>query len=337
MGRQAGKRSKRRGVCPFVLKKGTVDPLDDVFAAMRVRSAAYARFEATSPWGITFAGGTTARFGLVVRGGCWLSVEGLDPVALATGDCYVLVRGSTYALRDKLGSPTRNCFEVVGANVGSVIDIGGGGGAATVITGWFTFDAVSSRPLIDLMPLVLHAKMDERRTQVMASTLTLLDMETAGPGLGSEVVISRLADILFIQAIRAHIAATGEAATGWLAALSDPRIGPALRAIHDDAARAWTVEALAATAGMSRSAFAASFKERIGEPPLEYLTRWRMFRGGALLQHSDQTLSRIASAVGYDSEAAFSKAFKRLNGLSPGSYRRIAAKPATGSVAPVAM
>ena len=238
----------------------------------------------------------------------------------------MLVRGSTYELRDELGSATRNCFELIGDRAGRVIEIGGGGEPATVVTGWFTFEELAARPLIDLMPLVVHARMDEHRTQMMQSTLELLSHETAGPGLGSGIMISRLADILFIQAIRTHINAAGAAQAGWLAALSDPRLGPALRAIHEDAARAWTVEALAATASMSRSAFAERFKERVGEAPLEYVTRWRMSRGGALLQQSDQTLSRIASAVGYDSEAAFSKAFKRINGRSPGSYRAAATK-----------
>jgi AraC-like DNA-binding protein len=140
-------------------------------------------------------------------------------------------------------------------------------------------------------------------------------------------VVSRLADIVFVQAIRAHIAAAGPEEAGWLAALSDPRIGPALRAIHADAARPWTVEALAAIAGQSRSGFALRFRQRVGEAPLAYLTRWRMFRAGCLLRQGDQSLGQIADLVGYDSEPAFAKAFKRETGLAPGAYRRLAVPP----------
>jgi AraC-like DNA-binding protein len=299
-----------------------MDPLDDVFAAMRVQSAVYARLETTAPWGIRFAAGQSARFGLVVSGGCRLTLDGVEPVALAAGDCYVIVRGSTYTLQDAPRSPTQNCFDVIGNRVGNIIEFGGGGSsAASVITGWFVFDELGARPLMELMPVLLHARIDQNRTQLLQSTLQQLAMETANPGLGSGVVISRLADILFIEAIRGHVASPGGAEVGWLSALSDQRLAPALRAIHQETAKSWTVEQLAAKAGMSRSAFAAHFKERVGKSPLEYLTRWRMFRAGALLRRGDQRLSQIAYAVGYKTEAAFSKAFKRINGLTPGNYR----------------
>jgi AraC-like DNA-binding protein len=305
-----------------------MDPLDDVFAAMRVQSALYARLETTAPWGIQFKAGQSARFGMVVRGGCWLSVDGVaEPVALTAGDCYVIVRGSTYMLRDTPRSATQNCFDVIGSSrVGNVIDVGGGGAPATVITGWFVFDELGARPLMELMPLLLHARIDQNRTQLLQSTLQQLAMETASPGLGSGVVVSRLADILFIEAIRSHVASPGGADVGWLSALSDRRLAPALRAMHQETAKDWTVEQLAAKAGMSRSAFAAHFKERVRQSPLEYLTRWRMFRAGALLRQGEQTVGQVAFAVGYETEAAFSKAFKRINGMTPGSYRSVNGK-----------
>jgi hypothetical protein len=202
-----------------------LDPLDAIFAAMQAQCARYARVEATAPWGLSFAGDQTARFGLVVRGGCWLSVEGIDqPIALAAGDCYVLVGGTPYILRDDLRTPTQNCTEVVRDEASGVIDLGGGGAATTIITGWFTFDTLSAQPLVTLLPPVLHARMDQDRTHVLQATLQLLAMETAVPNLGSRLVVSRLADILFIQAIRLHIASAG-ASVGWLAALADRRIG----------------------------------------------------------------------------------------------------------------
>ncbi|WP_035059730.1 AraC family transcriptional regulator [Andreprevotia chitinilytica] len=300
-----------------------MDPLDDVFSAMRVQSALYARLETTAPWGLSLAGGQSARFGLVVRGHCWLSVEELEhPIALIAGDCYVLARGTPYILRDDLNTPTVSCTQVVRDKIGGVVELGGGGAPATIVCGWFNFDQAGAQPLIDLIPPVLHVRMDQARTETLQATLQLLALETAAPDLGSGIVVSRLADIIFVQAIRAHVAAMSAHEAGWLAALRDRKIGQAVRAMHRDIARPWTVETLAATAGLSRSAFAARFKACVGESPLEYLTHWRMYRASSLLRQQNNSLSQIASAVGYQSEVAFSKAFKRATGSPPGGYRR---------------
>ena len=256
-----------------------MDPLDDIFAAMRVRSALYARLEAGAPWGVSLAGGESARFGLVVRGGCLLEVEGMaQPVALAAGDCYVLAHGTPYILRDHPNTPTVSCASVVRDRIGGLVELGGTGTAASVICGWFHFDQRAARPLLDLLPVLLHVKMEQARALALQGTLQLLAMETGEPGLGSSLLVSRLADIVFVQAVRAHVAANAESQTGWLAALADARIGPALRAMHKEIAHDWTVEALAAVANLSRSAFAQRFRERVGQAPLEYLTQWRMFK-----------------------------------------------------------
>ena len=314
-----------------------MDPLDEVFSAMRVADALYARLEATAPWGLrTRRGDGTARFGLMVRGGCWLTLDDdalcQPPVALVAGDCFVIPHGLPYTLRDAPRSPTVNCVDVVRANIGGVVQIGqaGGGGAlTTVISGWFNFDPIGARPLMDLLPPLLHIRMDQDRTQLLQATLQLLAMETAQRGLGSGLVVSRLADIIFVQAVRAHIETLdAEAETGWLAALSDRRIGAALNLLHKNVAQRLTVETLAAAAGMSRSGFALRFKEKVGQSPLDYLTRWRMFRAGQLLRHTDTPLVEVAGRVGYESEAAFNKAFKRSTGAAPGAYRR-AAPPAS--------
>jgi transcriptional regulator GlxA family with amidase domain len=136
-------------------------------------------------------------------------------------------------------------------------------------------------------------------------------------------MVNRLADILFIQCVRAHIAASSESCkTGWLRAIFDPKIGAALKAMHERVENQWTVESLAAAAGMSRSAFALRFKELLGETPLEYLTNWRMYKATGLLQEDDKKLFEVAKSVGYDSDAAFSKAFKRVLGVAPREYRR---------------
>jgi len=315
-----------------------MDPLDDVFAALRVNHAVHARIEANGPWGISFACGETARFGLVLAGQVWLKAEGVEPPRLLeAGDCYVLVQGRHYVLSDQLGRPTRSCLEVVKSKIGGVVEIGSGKdhenhgdheNRATVITGWFTFDEMSARPLMELMPALLLARLDGERVQALEAMLKLLELETANGGLGSAGVVSRLADILLMQAVRAHACAKAQAneeedsAGGWLSALAEKRIGAALRAMHREPAQAWTVEVLAAKAGMSRSAFAARFKQKIGETPLAYLARWRMFRAACLLRQSDKSQGEIAGLIGYETEAAFSKAFKRSLGVAPGAYRR---------------
>lgn len=310
-----------------------MDPLDEVFAAMRVENASYARLEATAPWGLsTRRVDGSARFGLMLRGGCWLTLDDAaarrEPIALAAGDCFVIPHGLPYTLRDEMNSATVNCVDVVRANIGGVVSIGGGGATSTLISGWFNFDPHGARPLLDLLPTLLHIRMDQERTNLLQAALQLLSMETAQRGLGSGLVASRLADIIFVQVVRAYIETLdAETETGWLAALSDRRIGAALHLLHKDVASNWTVEALAAASGMSRSGFALRFKEKVGQSPLEYLTRWRMFRASHLLRHTDKPLVDIAGSVGYESEAAFNKAFKRSTGAAPGAYRR-SAQPA---------
>jgi AraC-like DNA-binding protein len=298
-----------------------MDPLDELFAAMRVHSALYARLEAGAPWGLSLAGGEAARFGMVVRGGCLLEVPGRETITLAAGDCYVLPHGTPYLLRDAPRTPTVSCASVVRDRIGGVVRLGAEGPRATVLCGWFLFDKIAARPLLDVLPDLIHMRMDTARAQAVQATLQLLAMETGEPGLGSSLVVSRLADILFVQAVRSHAQSLGDAQGGWLAALADPRLGPALRAMHKDIARGWTVDSLAEAASLSRSAFALRFRQRVGESPLEYLTRWRMFKAGRLLQQPDAATGEVAGAVGYDSEAAFSKAFKRVTGLTPGAWR----------------
>ena len=305
-----------------------MDPLDEVFSAMHVESALYARLEATAPWGLkTRRVDTTTRFGLMLRGSCWLTLDepefAREPIALVAGDCFVIPRGHAYTLRDHMKSPTVNCVDVVRANLGGVVTLGGGGVASAIISGWFTFDPHGARPLLDLLPPLLHIRMDDSRTQVLQASLQLLAMETAQQRLGSGLIVSRLADIIFVQAVRAHIDTLDpDADTGWLAALADRRIGAALNLLHKDVAANWTVETLAAAAGMSRSAFALRFKEKVGQSPLDYLTRWRMLLAGDRLANTGDPVSVIALSLGYESESAFSTAFKRVMGCSPRHYGR---------------
>jgi AraC-like DNA-binding protein len=299
-----------------------VDPIDDVFGSMRVQTSLYARIEATAPWGVTFVQGKAARFGYVVRGQCWLTVAGRDPMLVSAGDCWTIVGGAQYALQDHPGTPTEYCYKALREHSNHVVRLGGGGDPVSVITGWFLFDRQGAKPLIDLMPELILTRMDAERSELMQSTLQLLAVETARRSLGTDIVVSRLADILFIQAIRAHAASEGAEASGWIGALVDPRLSRAFAAIHAHVEHGWTVEELAREAGMSRSAFAARFRDSVGLSPLDYVTRWRMFRAGALLRQGNHSIAEIAVRVGYENESAFAKAFKRVTGITPGAYRR---------------
>ena len=310
---------------------------------MHVASVVHARLEATAPWGLMHQAedakeavlklavpqnwrSQIAHFGMVSRGNCWLSVEGIrDPLPLTGGDCFLLAPGSTYALRDNPGTRAGSMCEAAPKNGSNVIHYGGGGVPTTIISGWFRFDESSVKPLKRLLPELILVKADQAQTLALHATLRLLASEMAEPAPGAEVMVNRLADILFIQCVRAHIATnSGTCKSGWLRAIFDPKIGAALKAMHERIENPWTVETLAGAAGMSRSAFALRFKELLGETPLEYLTNWRMYKATGLLQGNDRKLFEVAKSVGYDSDAAFSKAFKRVLGAAPREYRRSA-------------
>jgi AraC-like DNA-binding protein len=317
-----------------------MDPISDLFNTMHITSVVHARLEATAPWGLMREGepgngaahspaagnspSQLAHFGMVSRGNCWLSVGGMpDPLPLTGGDCFLLAPGSTYALRDDPRTEARSFCEAAPTKASDVIHYGGGGAPTTIVSGWFRFGPVSVTPLRRLLPDLILIKADQARTLALHTTLQLLASEMSEPTPGSEVMVNRLADILFIQCVRAHIASGCENCKGgWLRAIFDPKIGAALKAIHERVENPWTVETIAEAAGMSRSAFALRFKELLGETPLEYLTNWRMYKATGMLEEDDKKLPEVAKSVGYDTDAAFSKAFKRVLGVAPREYRR---------------
>lgn len=299
-----------------------MDPLADFLPAMRVERAVYTCVEATAPWGLDLIAYHHTKFGLVVRGNCWITVEGdSTSVALSAGDCYLLPRGNAFTLRDSLTSPTQK-FEAVLKNIeGRVLRHGGGGAATTIVGGRFIFAGQRPPPVLDILPSLVHFKVSQAEMEMLQATLLLLAAETAGPALGSSLVVDRLADIFFVQTLRAYIGSSNNRPTGWLGAVADSQIGYALRALHEKTEQAWTLESLAATVGMSRSVFALRFKTLVGESPMEYLTRCRIHKASRLLRESDLSIGQVAQRSGYDSEAAFNKAFKRQLGLPPGKFR----------------
>jgi AraC-like DNA-binding protein len=315
-----------------------LDPITDIFRTMRVTAFGQHRLEATAPWGLI--GGKEseervrpsdnkvlptdlAHFAMLSRGNCWLSVEGLpEPVPLTGGDCFLLARNTPIVMRDSPRTRPRSSFREIAAQANSNVAYYGGGGApTTIVCGSFSFDRASLKPITQLLPGFILIKADQARTLALHSTMQALASEMAEQAPGLEVVATRLAEVLFIQILRAYIASGVEWRNrGWLRAIFDPQIGIALNAIHNSVNTPWTVESLAEAAGMSRSAFAAHFKEVLGQTPLQYVPEWRMQKATQLLQQRDKKLIDVARSVGYESDAAFSKAFKRVVGANPSDY-----------------
>src|ERR1700733_11859849 len=312
--------------CLFVQKReAKLDPITDIFRTMHVTAFGLHRLEATAPWGVEQEKQTEekvtpsdkrisptdlAHFAMLSRGNCWLSVKGIpEPIPLTGGDCFLLARGTSIVFRE-IGAKANN----------NVAHYGGGGAPTTIVCGSFIFERASLKPITQLLPSFILIKAEQARTLALDNTMQALASEMAEQAPGSEVVATRLAEALFIQVLRAHIASGPERNKGWLRAIFDPQMGTALSAIHASVKTPWTVESLAETAGMSRSAFAARFKELLEQTPLEYVTEWRMQKAMQLLQQRDKKLIDIARSVGYESDAAFSKAFKRVVGANPGEY-----------------
>jgi AraC-like DNA-binding protein len=314
-----------------------LDPITDIFRTLHVTAFGQHRLEATAPWGlideakneekVTSSGKSNspadlAHFAMLSRGNCWLSVEGIpDPIPLTGGDCFFLARGTPFVLRDSLRTrPKRSFREVAARDNSNVAHYGGGGAPTTIVCGSMSFDRASLKPITQLLPSFILIKSDQAHTLALHNTMQALASEMAEQAPGSEVVATRLAEVLFIQALRAHIASGPERDKGWLRAIFDSQVGNALRAIHIRVNAPWTVESLAEAAGMSRSAFAARFKDLLEQTPLEYVTEWRMQKAMQLLKQGDKKLIDVARSVGYESDAAFSKAFKRVVGANPGEY-----------------
>jgi AraC-like DNA-binding protein len=302
-----------------------LDSISDIFQVMRVTTFGQHRLEATAPWGLIKEKEddetNLAHFAMLSRGNCWLSVEGLaDPIPLTGGDCFLLARNTSIIMRDNPQTHPRSTFNELAAIANTVVPYGGGGASTTIVCGSLSFERARLKPMTQLFPRFILVKADQTHRLALHTTMQALASEMTEQAPGSEIVANRLAEVLIIQMLRAHIAVKPESNSGWLRAIFDLQIGTALSAVHDNVSNPWTVGSLAEAAGMSRSAFAVRFRELLGQTPLEYVTEWRMQKGMQLLERRDRKLVDVARAVGYDSDAAFSKAFKRVVGSNPGEY-----------------
>ncbi|MFZ6644162.1 AraC family transcriptional regulator [Undibacterium sp. TJN25] len=302
-----------------------MDPLSEVFSSMRVTAAVSTRLEATAPWGWRSAGEPDSRitFVLVQRGEAVLSAKShAAPIRLLAGDVFILFDEDPYTMMDDPASAVVDCSVVEEHRIGNVIQFGGGGVPTTFISGSFAVDHLEAKPILSVLPKILHLKLEQVQSRAFQAVLELLSNELEQSGLAAEATIVRLYEILFVYAIRAYAETDALPEGGWLAAISDKQLGKAARAMHARMDQHWSLQTLADQAAMSRTAFATKFKTTVGQTPLEYLTHWRMHRARLLMRKGSHSLLQVAQAVGYDSESSFSRVFKQATGMSPGAFRR---------------
>jgi AraC-like DNA-binding protein len=306
------------------------DPLAEALHFLRMNGAFYCRSELTAPWGMTMmAMPGYIWFHVVTTGRVWLEAGDDEGRLLQPGDLGLVPHGEGHVLRSEPGVPAPDVLELDREEISERYEIlrhGGGGAPTTLICGAVRFDHPAARNLVDILPPVMHLEAASTpQLDWMQSTLRLMAVEAHELRPGSEAVITRLGDILVIQAIRSWLESDPAAKTGWLGALQDEQIGRAIALIHRDPARNWTVASLADELAMSRSAFAARFTELVDEPAMQYVTRWRMQVAVSALRNDGATVGELASRLGYRSEAAFARAFKRVIGVPPGAVKRSSA------------
>lgn len=299
-----------------------MDPLSDVLSLLKPRSYVYGGFDMGGDWSVQFPRHEGIKCYAVVSGTCWLMVEGLDaPVRLKGGDCFLLATGRPFRLTSDPALPPVDAYAFLAQpREGDVRSINGGGDVF-IAGSHFLLSGDQARVLLGGLPPVVHIREEADRATLRWS-MRRLGQELRERQPGGVLVAQHLAHMMLVQALRLHLAEGAKGGVGWLFALADKQMSVAIGALHQDPARRWTLQALAERVGMSRSAFAKRFKETVGTSPMEYLARWRMLLAGDRLAHSGDPVSVIALSLGYESESAFSTAFKRVMGVSPRRYGR---------------
>ena len=295
------------------------DPIADVVGLLRPRTVLARSLYASGSWAISFEPFPHVRVGTVSRGECWLALDGSKPQLLRAGDFFLLGNPPRYVMGSSLTAKPRAERRLWGENDAARIgqeaeeDV-------SFCSAHFSFDDPNAPLLLGILPPLVHVGTDDSRSSLLHNLSDLLVNEMKTRAVGSALVLDHLAQVIFVHMLRAHTH-QADRPKGWLGALGDERIGAALRAMHADVARRWTLEELANIANLSRSAFAASFKSHVGRAPLDYLIQWRMSLARDALRHDSRALSELAFAIGYESESAFSTAFRRVVGSSPKQFR----------------
>jgi AraC-like DNA-binding protein len=298
-----------------------VDPLSDVLSLLKPRSYVAGGFDVGGQWSIQFARHEGVKCYAVVSGQCWLSLEGVgDAVQLKSGDCFLLPLGRPFRLSSDPSLTPVDARTFFPLTRGGAIVTFNGGGDCLVVGGHFVFSGAHADILLGALPPIAHIRKESDKA-VLRWSLERMREELRERQPGGFLIAQHLAHMMLVQALRLHVA-EGASGVGWLFALADKQMSAAIGAMHEDPAHPWTVKALAALAGMSRSTFALKFKAKVGASPLDYLTRWRMVLAGDRLENSSDPVSLVAHSLGYESESAFSTAFRRVMGRSPRRYAR---------------
>jgi AraC-like DNA-binding protein len=314
------------------------DYLSEVLRDLRISCASYCRTEISAPWGVAFSPQRQARFHYVAEGNCWLCMPSREPLRLDAGDLVFLPHGGEYALVDQpdTAAVTR-AFEAlpreyVGKDV-YLLREAGQGDRCVIICSAVQFEESVVHPLLDLMPDVLYVRGGASDDVSMVVMLDAMAVESSTQRVGSATVMVRLADIVIARLIRAWVERSTDETCGWLAAVRDPQIGRALALIHRQPEHPWSVASLASSATLSRTLFSERFTALVGLSPARYVARWRMHLAGIWLSDERLSVGEVAARLGYESEASFSRAFKRFIGVPPGSLRR-QQHPVTGALTP---
>lgn len=301
-----------------------MDVLADVLSVTRVSGTRLDELVACAPWGVRLPATPNVAFHVVTQGTCWITVPGHPPVQLVPGDIALIPTGASHTISNAPNTSARDYEELAAKRpspptaVGGRLEILGPGPETKLMCGGYTYDHAGAHPVLSLLPPIVHIPSSAAHT-ALSATLPLLAAEMRRGEPGAQTIVDRLVDVLFVQVLR--IWSAGDDRAHWLGALRDPHIAKALSALHGRPAQAWTVATLAAVSGLSRASFAHRFMALVGEPPLAYLTRWRMDLAARRLSATAEPIAAVASSVGYTSEFAFSRAFRRVRGIPPGEYR----------------
>ena len=300
-----------------------MDPLSDVLSLLKPRSYIAGGFDVGGELSVRFGQHDGIKCYAVVSGQCWLSVDGVpDAVHLEMGDCFLLPHGRSFRLATDLSlSPVDALTMLASATKEGGIALINGGGSCCIVGGHFAFTGNHAGILLGALPPIVHLQKESDKA-AMRWSLERLRQELLERQPGAALVAQHLAHMMLVQALRLHLAEGIRGGVGWLFALADKPMSAAITAMHESPGHRWTLQELAALAGMSRSIFALRFKETVGTSPMEYLTRWRMLLAGDRLTNSSDPLSVIALSLGYESESAFGVAFKRVMGSSPRQFSR---------------
>lgn len=315
------------------------DPLGEALHVLRLSGTFYSCVELTTPWGIAlppFPG--CMMFHVVTAGRCWLEVPGAEPRWLEAGSLVLVPHGDGHAVRSAPGASDTPLFDIPAQRLSERCELMRHGGPAPLrplaagpnapsavcqaTCGVVRFEHAAAKQLISLLPRVIEVRpADLDDGGWIQSTIRFIAREARSLRPGAETVITRLADILVIQAIRSWLSSTGAEQHGYLAGLRDPQVGRAMTLMHREPERSWQVATLAKAVGMSRSAFAARFAELLGKPVMGYLTELRLRLAWHELQHGSLSITSLAARYGYQSDVAFSRAFRRFFGATPSSVR----------------